>query len=205
MKSRIVRKKILANNHLRILISVLLICVVAGINFQIVPNINTYINSSNANNFSIVRINSKYSNHEIKHTQKAIIEIKSLRKTWHNRHHYLQLELAPVNNTRDFASNMEANAQYVAKQMQHRQIKPKEVVFSEKNTDYFDSYGYSLNQFVVLVNQHYSGEDQRVPKGTKAIETILKLAADLVMIISLLGLVYFIFKPGMNKEGHYYD
>ena len=82
MQNRLTRRKKLANDKLRLLVNILLILVVAGLNFEAIPNINTYINSNRLNtNFSQPQVKASFTNQDLtqEKTAKTVIQVKAQR------------------------------------------------------------------------------------------------------------------------------
>lgn len=200
MQNRINRRKQLHSNRLLLLFDVLLILVVAGVNFQIIPNINTYINGGNiVNARGQAPVKASFTNEKKYRGHQTMIQVEA-NKNWHGQKgRYLRLELASPNNANDFARNIDASARYTAQQMHESHLSPRDIRLSSKNGLLFSQYGYNLNQFGDLIGERYSGNVTNSPGGTKFVEHLLNLVSVAITVISLLSLIWFVITPGNKK------
>lgn len=200
MQNRINRRKQLHSNRLLLLFDVLLILVVAGVNFQIIPNINTYINGGNIiNSQGQTPVKASFTNEKKYRGHQTMIQVEA-NKNWHGqRGRYLRLLLATPNNANDFASSIDASARYTAQQMHESHLSPRDIRLSSKNGLLFNQYGYNLNQFGDLVSERYSGNSEHSPGGTQLVERLLSFVSLAVTVLSLLSLIWFIITPNNKK------
>ncbi|WP_127345746.1 hypothetical protein [Lactobacillus amylolyticus] len=204
MQNRLLRKKRLANDRLRLFINMLLILVVALVNFEIIPNINTYINSSHLSSNSQPQIQASFTNEDLKKYRgnKTVIQIAPTdKKSWsQSDKRYLRLVITPADNARDFASSMDSSAKYVVQQLQNSKLSLKQVGITAKNTDNFDHYGYNMSQYIALLTQKYSSRDEMAYRSTAAIERILDFVSVLIIVVSLITLIWCIIVPKEKIE-----
>lgn len=200
MQNRLTRRRKLASDKLRLLVNVLLILVVAGVNFEVIPNINTYINSSHlSSSANGPQVKASFTNQSLTqyHGKQTVIQVEpNNHRSWRqSENKYLRLEINSADNARNFANNMDSSASYLSQQLQHSNLSPKQVKLEIKNEESFEQYGYNLTQFSDLLSQNYYGNTQKPPAGTILIEKIMNILTILIMVISLVTLVYLVFMP----------
>lgn len=175
MKSRIsIRKRRGAIKWL-LFSTFLLMLVVAGVNFEPIPNINTYINSHDL--AAPKHVKAKFSKQKV-----------------------IELNTPEADNTQQFAIQVNGDAQYVAGQLHQRKLKPQEIKYAQKNAIAFSQYGYSLPQFAQLVEQYYHGERKSEKHSLNVVEKLLQLLSILITILSLLALIWYFLMPKKKIE-----
>ena len=171
--------------------SVLAIClllIVSLVNFQAVPNINTYINSTE---YRSVSTSVKMSHKRTTRNDELVI-ISKAKKPFY-------IEITEIEGINNFANQVNVAAIKVAKEMHKDQVNPKDISFSKNTSTYFDRYGYTLKDFGQLVNQYYSGEKVKAKK-TAFVGFILKFISTLIDVVSLLMLVWYILKKKIIRS-----
>ena len=197
MQNRLTRRKKLANDKLRLLVNILLILVVAGLNFEAIPNINTYINSNRLNtNFSQPQVKASFTNQDLtqEKTAKTVIQVKAAKK-WNKKYTYLRLTINSADDTKKFAKNMQTSADFIINQLHENNLEPKQVSINVKNDNNFEQFGYSLLQFATLIDQRYYANNSTYLSKVEIAEKVIHFLAGLVTLISLIALVWLIAIP----------
>lgn len=161
MKSRISRRKKLGKTKMQFLLTLLLMVVVAGVNFDAIPNVNTYINT-----------------HDVGSTRKA--------KAKFIDQNHVQLNTPEADNVQQFSEQVNSDAVFVAQGLKRSGKKVSDLAITQKNATAFDQYGYSLPQFRELVAERYAGKQETAAHGLLLSEKIIEF---LEVVIDLGGLI----------------
>lgn len=169
----------------QIIATIILLIVTALVNFQAVPNINSYINSDD---FTPEHINTALSSKSKSASNQLIINAKKK-----SSNESYQISIKSVEGVNNFANQVDIAAQKLANQLHKDKLSPKQLIISTQNDNYFDRYGYTPEQFMDLLMQHYYHQNIKISHW-KFTTYLIQIVALIINISALIFLVYYFVK-----------